>query len=179
MIMGIGKNPSQRKDKDVSLLLHLTQMYQENCQGNESQLYLHFWWIFNLVLGCGTIGIEKDWKWKWSSYIFYSLQLYFMHLISTVSLFGMHWADNIFPILSSRKQLIEGGNKLGGDLSRYLELREKSISRCSRKTSISALLTMPKPLTMWITINCGKFWKRWEYQTTWPAFWEICMQVRK
>ena len=31
----------------------------------------------------------------------------------------------------------------------------------------------------WITINCGKFWKRWEYQTTWPASWEICMQVRK
>ena len=29
------------------------------------------------------------------------------------------------------------------------------------------------------TINCGKFWKRWEYQTTWPASWEICMQVRK
>ena len=27
--------------------------------------------------------------------------------------------------------------------------------------------------------NCGKFWKRWEYQTTWPASWEICMQVRK
>ena len=49
----------------------------------------------------------------------------------------------------------------------------------SRKTSISALLTRPKPLTVWITINCGKFWKRWEYQTTWPAFWETCMQVRK
>ena len=49
----------------------------------------------------------------------------------------------------------------------------------SRKTSISALLTMPKPLTVWITINCGKFWRRWEYQTTWHASWEICMQVRK
>ena len=36
----------------------------------------------------------------------------------------------------------------------------------SRKSSISALLTMPKPLTVWITINCGKFCKRWEYQTT-------------
>ena len=36
----------------------------------------------------------------------------------------------------------------------------------SRKTSISALLTMPKPLTVWITINCGKFFKRLEYQTT-------------
>ena len=34
----------------------------------------------------------------------------------------------------------------------------------SRKTS--ALLTMLKPLTVWITINCGKFLKRWEYQTT-------------
>ena len=30
----------------------------------------------------------------------------------------------------------------------------------SRKASTSALLTMPKPLTMWITLNCGKFWKR-------------------
>ena len=49
----------------------------------------------------------------------------------------------------------------------------------SRKTSISAVLTMSKPLTVWITTNCGKFWKRWEYQTTWPASWETCMQVRK
>ena len=48
----------------------------------------------------------------------------------------------------------------------------------SRKTSISALLSMPKPLTVWITIN-WKFWKRWEYQTTWPTSWETYMQVRK
>ena len=31
------------------------------------------------------------------------------------------------------------------------------------------LLTIPKPLIVWITTNCGKFLKRWEYQTTWPA----------
>ena len=48
-----------------------------------------------------------------------------------------------------------------------------------QRNSYFCLLTMPKPLTVWITINCGKFWKRWEYQTTWPASWEICMQVRK
>ena len=36
-----------------------------------------------------------------------------------------------------------------------------------------------KPLAVWITINCGKFLKRWEYQTPWPTSWEICMQVRK
>ena len=28
---------------------------------------------------------------------------------------------------------------------------------------------------VWTTINCGKFWKRWEYQTTWPASWETYM----
>ena len=49
----------------------------------------------------------------------------------------------------------------------------------SRKTSTSALLTTPKTLTVWITTHSGKFWKRWEYQTFWPASWEICMPVWK
>ena len=50
----------------------------------------------------------------------------------------------------------------------------------SRKTSsISALLTTQKPLTLWIKTNCAKFLKRREYQSTLPASWEICMQVKK
>ena len=49
----------------------------------------------------------------------------------------------------------------------------------SRKTSTSALLNMPEPLTVWISTNCGKFLKRWEYQTTSPASCETCMQVKK
>ena len=49
----------------------------------------------------------------------------------------------------------------------------------SRKTSTSALLITPKTLTVRITTNCGKFLKRWEYQTTWIASWEIWLQVRK
>ena len=52
-------------------------------------------------------------------------------------------------------------------------------SKSSRKTSTSAFLATPKPLTVWITTNSGKFFKWWEYQTTWPASWEICIQVRK
>ena len=40
-------------------------------------------------------------------------------------------------------------------------------------------MTTLKPLTVWIWTNCGKFLKRWEYQTTWPTSWEICMQVKK
>ena len=42
-----------------------------------------------------------------------------------------------------------------------------------------SLLTMPKPLTVWITAHYGKFLKRREYQTTLPASWEIWMQVKK
>ena len=45
----------------------------------------------------------------------------------------------------------------------------------SRKTSISALLTMPKSLTVWITTTVENS----EYQTTWPTSWEICMQLKK
>ena len=53
------------------------------------------------------------------------------------------------------------------------------LQESSRETSTSALLTTPKPLSLWMTANCGKFFKRWDYQSTWPASWEICMQVRK
>ena len=49
----------------------------------------------------------------------------------------------------------------------------------SRKTSTSALLTTPKPLSVWITTNCGIFLKGWEYQITLTASRETCMQIRK
>ena len=42
-----------------------------------------------------------------------------------------------------------------------------------------SFIDLPKHLTAWIRTNCGKFFKRWEYQTTWTASWEICMQVKK
>ena len=82
----------------------------------------------------------------------------------------------MFVYLSSSRQVncelpdVQAGFRKGRGIE-----KQKS----SRKTPTSALLTMPKPLTVWITTNCGKFWKRWEYQTTWPASWEICVQVKK
>ena len=48
----------------------------------------------------------------------------------------------------------------------------------SRKTSTSALLTMLKPLTVWITTTVETL-QEMEYQTTLPASWETCMQVKK
>ena len=42
-----------------------------------------------------------------------------------------------------------------------------------------ALLIAPKLLTVYITTNCGKFFKSWEYQTILLASWETCIQVKK
>ena len=58
-------------------------------------------------------------------------------------------------------------------------LMEHRKSKRVPKNIYFCLLTTPKPLPVWITTNCGKFFKRWKYQTTWPASWEICMQVKK
>ena len=49
----------------------------------------------------------------------------------------------------------------------------------SWKTPTSASLTTLKPLSVWITTNCGKFLKRWEYQTNLPVSCETCMWVKK
>ena len=76
---------------------------------------------------------------------------------------------------------------LKGDIKKGRGTRDQIANICwiiekarqFQKTSTSALLTRPKPLTVWTTTNCGKFLKRWEYQTTCSASWEICIQVKK
>ena len=75
------------------------------------------------------------------------------------------------------KLVLENAEKLNIKLSTSAGSLKKQ--ERSQKTPISALLTRPKPLTVWIITHCGKFFKRWKYQTTWPVSWEICMQVRK
>ena len=52
-------------------------------------------------------------------------------------------------------------------------------ARESQKNIYFCSLNTLKPLTVWITTNCGKFLKRWKYQTAWPASWEIWIQVKK
>ena len=75
------------------------------------------------------------------------------------------------------KLLLEKAEEQETELPTFVGSSKKEES--CRKTSISALLTMPKPLTVWITINCGKFFKRWEYQTTLPASRETCSKLGK
>ena len=59
----------------------------------------------------------------------------------------------------------------------YMQIMEKA--REFQKNIYFCFIDYAKTLTVWITINCGKFFKRWEYQITWSASWEICMEVKK
>ena len=100
-------------------------------------------------------------------------------------------ASNVlFKILQARLQkymnhellgVQAGFRKVRGTRDQITNIRWiiKKAREFQKNIFFSALLTMPKPLTVWITINCEKFWKRWEYHTTQPASWEICMQARK
>ena len=70
---------------------------------------------------------------------------------------------------------------LSGFRSNWDEVEDlwENVSQMGRNMAFSPLGHERSPLTVWITINCGKFWKRWQYQITWRASWETYMQVRK
>ena len=87
------------------------------------------------------------------------------------------WRAVVYGVTRSRTQLSDWTEPPISIRSSKWSMGSLKKRECSRKTS--ALLTMPRPLTVWTTTNSGKFFKTWEYQTTWPASWEICMQVRK
>ena len=101
----------------------------------------------------------------------------------------MHWRRKwqptpvFLPEESHGRRSVVGGSPWGRTESDMTEATWQQWiieeAREFQKTVTFALLTIPKLLTVWITANCGKFLKRWEYQTTLPAFWEICMQVKK
>ena len=68
------------------------------------------------------------------------------------------------------------GTETRDQIANILWIIEKAIEF---QKNISSASLMLKPLTVWITTNCGKFLKRWEYQITFLTSWEICMQVKK
>ena len=49
----------------------------------------------------------------------------------------------------------------------------------SEKNIYLCFIDCAKALTMWITTICGKFWRRWDYQTTLPVSWETCVRDKK
>ena len=138
---------------------------------------------------CQQIWKTQQWPQDWKRSVFIPIpkkgntkecsNCYTIALIS-------HTSKIMLKILQSRVQQyvnwelpdVQAGFRKcrGSDCQHLLDHKRKQGN--SRKTS-SASLTMRKTLTLWITTNCGKFLKRWEYQTTWPASCETFMQVKK
>ena len=87
--------------------------------------------------------------------------------------FNSTWTEN-FQIYKLNLEMTEEPDI---KLTKSIWLQKKQEN--SRKRSPFASWTTLKPLTVWITENCGKFLKRWEYQATLPASWKTCMQVKK
>ena len=146
----------------------------------------------NICSICQQIGKTEQWPQDWKRSVFIPIpkkdNAKECSNYRTIALIS-HTSKVMLKILQARLQQymncelpdVQAGFRKGRGTRDQLSTSTGSSKKqeSSTKTSISALLTVPKPLTVWITINYGKFWKRWEYQTTWPASWETYMQARK
>ena len=128
---------------------------------------------------CQQIWKTRQWPWGWKRSVFIPIpkegnaKEYSNYC--TVALIS-HASKVMLKILQARLQQhvnhelpdVQPGFRKGrgtrDQIANIHQIIEKA--REFQKNIYFCLLTMPKPLTVWITTNCGKFWKRWEYQTT-------------
>ena len=145
-----------------------------------------------MLLKCQQIWKTQQWPQDWKRSVFILIpkkgNAKECSNYHTIALFA-HASEVMLKILQARLQQymnwklpdVQVGFRKGrgtrDQIANVCWIIEKA--RNCRKTTSSASLTMLKPLTVWITTNCGKFLKRWEYQSTWSASWEICRQVKK
>ena len=141
---------------------------------------------------CQQIWKTQQWPQDWKRSVFISIpkkgnakECSNYHTVAVIS----HDSKVMLKILQARLQQyvnheppdVQPGSRIGrgtreqiANIS-WIIIKQES----SRKISTTALLTTTKPLTVWVTTNHEKFWKRWEYQTTSPASWKIWKHVRK
>ena len=139
---------------------------------------------------CTQYSVQWPQDWKWSVFIPIlkkgnARECSNYHTIALIS----HTSKVILNILQARLQQyvnceipdVQSGFRKGrgtrdqiANIHWIIEKEERF-----RKPSTSVLLTTPKPLTVWIPTNCGKFLKKWEHQTTLPISSETCMQDKK
>ena len=170
-------NVSYEYNRTICHLLYLTTFTKNNIFWG-SFIVLHvsvlhsFLWLSNIVCVYTTVCLSVDGYLHNFFLLAFVINAHIFSYYGFVWIYAQEWA--VYAV------------SYGSSVCRFLRNFKLPTStgsskkqEISRKTSVSALLPMPKPLTVWITINCGKFFKRWEYQNTWPASWEIYMQVRK
>ena len=132
---------------------------------------------------CQQIWKTQQWPQAWRRSVFIPIprkgnvkECSICHTIALIS----HANKVILKILQARLQQymnhelpnVQAGFRKGrGTRDQIADIRydHQNSKRAPEKHLFPTLLTTPKSLTVWITINCGKFFKRWEYQTPWPA----------
>ena len=141
---------------------------------------------------CQQIWKSQQWPQDWKMSVFIPIpkkgnakECSDYHTIALIS----HTSKAMLKILKTRLQQYMNQNtqmfKLDLENTKEPEIKlpilvgSQKKQEHSRKISTSASSTILKPLTMWITTNSGKLLKRWKHQTTLPASWETCMQVKK
>ena len=129
---------------------------------------------------CHQIWKTQQWPqdWKWSVFIPIPKEGNAKESSNyrTIALIS-HASKVMLKILQARLQQyanrelpdVQAGFRKGRGTEIKLQTSIGSLKKQKSSRKTSALLTMPNPLTVWITTNCGKFFKRWEYQTTLPA----------
>ena len=99
-------------------------------------------------------------------------------IYSNISQISEFWPTR--PIRMGEPQLTHSTAPLGltrdqtGNIHSIIEK-----TREFQKNIYFCFIDYAKALTVWMATNCGQFFKRWEYQATLPASWEICMQIKK
>ena len=98
------------------------------------------------------------------------LQLYSLHMLASLcsKFFILGFSSTRTENFQMYKLSFEEAEESEIKLPTYVEIMEKA-KEFKKKTSISSSLTMLKPLTVWITTNCGKFLKRWDDQIILPV----------
>ena len=148
---------------------------------------------------CQQIWKNQQWTQDWKRSVFtpipkkgnakecsnYHTECSNYHTIALIS----HASKVMLKILQARLQQyvhrelpdVQAGFRKGRGIRDQIANTRRIIKKARefQKNIHFCFIDYAKAIDCVVTKNCGKFWKRWEYQTTWPASWEICMQVRK
>ena len=139
---------------------------------------------------CQQIWKIQQWPQDWKRSVFIPIskkgnakECSNYHTIALIS----HASKGMLKILQARLQLyvskeppdVQPGFRQGRGTRDQITNIHGIIDKAREFQKNFCFIDYAKPLTVWIVTNCGKFWKRWEFQTTLHASWEICMQVNK
>ena len=148
---------AESEEELKSLLIKVKEERESWLKAQHSENYDHGIWSYHFMANSGNSnrlyfgGLQNYCRWWLQPWCLHTSKVMLKILQAELQ----QYMNRELPDVQAG---FRKGRGTRDQISNILWIMEKQES--SRKTTISALLTMPKPLTVWITINCGKFWKR-------------------